>query len=98
MTRTEFTPSWEGPGDGTIYNSPGLFEYSTTLDIYSFETRDYIERKSNDPEDPNGPPLGTGVVAGEAKKKWWEPEVEETVDMSDEDFWLKVDNGDYNFS
>ena len=44
MTRTEFTPSWEGPGDGTIYNSPGFFEYSTTLDIYSFETRDYIER------------------------------------------------------
>ena len=26
MYRTEFTPSWEGPGDGRKWNSPGLLE------------------------------------------------------------------------
>ena len=68
MYRTEFTPSWEGPGDGRNWNPPGFFEYSVSLAIYSFQERDYVERTSADSEDPNGPPAGTGVVSGEAKQ------------------------------
>ena len=43
-----------------------------------------MERDSADSEDPNGPPAGTGVVAGEAKQKWWQKDEEEVVDMTDE--------------
>lgn len=66
MSRTEFGTNWEGPGDGTVYNPPGFFEYGTIVPIYTFVERDYVAAPAADSEDPYGTPAGTGVVAGEA--------------------------------
>jgi hypothetical protein len=42
MSRTEFGTNWEGPGDGTVYNPPGFFEYGTTVPVWTFAERDYV--------------------------------------------------------
>ena len=71
MYRKEFKASWEGLGDGVVTNHPGVFEAGETISIYSLQNRDYQKRDSADAEDPNGPPQGTGVVAGEQKQGWF---------------------------
>jgi hypothetical protein len=71
MYRKEFKASWEGLGDGVVANHPGVFEAGETISIYSLHNRDYKKRDSADSEDPNGPPKGTGVVAGEQKQGWF---------------------------